>query len=190
MFSNWLLVSVSIGYIGLLFLIAYLGGKYRNKLKEKQDITLFHRDLVANPVPHLAADELLAEEKPLIDELVQELLDADTLVIGAPMYNFTIPTQLKAWFDRVLQAGVTFKYTEQGPQGLVNGKKVYIASGRGGIYSQGEAQAMDHQESYLKQVLAFIGITDVTVIEAGQLNFVAEEKLAAANESIAALDAA
>ncbi|AAV82132.1 FMN-dependent NADH-azoreductase [Idiomarina loihiensis] len=141
-----------------------------NKLKEKQDITLFHRDLVANPVPHLAADELLAEEKPLIDELVQELLDADTLVIGAPMYNFTIPTQLKAWFDRVLQAGVTFKYTEQGPQGLVNGKKVYIASGRGGIYSQGEAQAMDHQESYLKQVLAFIGITDVTIIRAEGMN--------------------
>ncbi|MEL7797663.1 FMN-dependent NADH-azoreductase [Idiomarina loihiensis] len=141
-----------------------------NKLKEKQDITLVHRDLVANPVPHLAADELLAEEKPLIDELVQELLDADTLVIGAPMYNFTIPTQLKAWFDRVLQAGVTFKYTEQGPQGLVNGKKVYIASGRGGIYSQGEAQAMDHQESYLKQVLAFIGITDVTIIRAEGMN--------------------
>lgn len=141
-----------------------------NKLKEKQDITLVHRDLVVNPVPHLAADELLAEEKPLIDELVQELLDADTLVIGAPMYNFTIPTQLKAWFDRVLQAGVTFKYTEQGPQGLVNGKKVYIASGRGGIYSQGEAQAMDHQESYLKQALAFIGITDVTIIRAEGMN--------------------
>lgn len=141
-----------------------------NKLKEKQDITLVHRDLVTNPVPHLAADELLAEEKPLIDELVKELLDADTLVIGAPMYNFTIPTQLKAWFDRVLQAGVTFKYTEQGPQGLVNGKKVYIASGRGGIYSQGEAQAMDHQESYLKQLLAFIGITDVTIIRAEGMN--------------------
>lgn len=72
-----------------------------------------------------AADELLAEEKPLIDELVKELLDADTLVIGAPMYNFTIPTQLKAWFDRVLQAGVTFKYTEQGPQGTVNDKSLY-----------------------------------------------------------------
>ncbi len=92
------------------------------------------------------------------------------IVIGAPMYNFTIPTQLKAWFDRVLQAGVTFKYTEQGPQGLVNDKKVYIASGRGGIYSQGEAQAMDHQESYLKQVLAFIGITDVTIIRAEGMN--------------------
>jgi len=141
-----------------------------NKLQEKQDITLVRRDLVSNSIPHLTADELLAEDKPLIDELVQELLDADTLVIGAPMYNFTIPTQLKAWIDRVLQAGVTFKYTEQGAEGLVNNKKVYIASGRGGIYSQGEAQAMDHQESYLKQALAFIGITDVTIICAEGMN--------------------
>ncbi|RUO73516.1 FMN-dependent NADH-azoreductase [Idiomarina ramblicola] len=140
------------------------------KLKEKQDITVVHRDLVANPVSHLTAEELLAEEKPLIDELVQELFDADTLVIGAPMYNFTIPTQLKAWIDRVLQAGVTFKYTEQGPQGLVNDKKVYIASGRGGIYSEGDAKALDHQESYMKQVLSFIGITDVTIIRAEGLN--------------------
>lgn len=141
-----------------------------NKLKEKQDISLVYRDLIATPIPHLAVEELLAEEKPLVDELLQELFDADTLVIGAPMYNFTIPTQLKAWIDRVLQAGVTFKYTEQGAVGLVSNKKVYIASGRGGIYSQGEAQAMDHQESYLKQALAFIGITDVTIIRAEGMN--------------------
>lgn len=154
-----------------------------NKLKEKQDITLVRRDLISNPIPHLAADELLAEDKPLIDELVQELLDADTLVIGAPMYNFTIPTQLKAWIDRVLQAGVTFRYTEQGAEGLVSNKKAYIASGRGGIYSQGEAQAMDHQESYLKQALAFIGITDVTVIRAEGMNMGDEPRQQGFNEA-------
>lgn len=140
------------------------------KLRKKQDITVVHRDLVANPVSHLTSEELLAEEKTLIDELIKELFDADILVIGAPMYNFTIPTQLKAWIDRVLQAGVTFKYTEQGPQGLVKDKKVYIASGRGGIYSEGDAQALDHQESYMKQVLSFIGITDVTIIRAEGMN--------------------
>ncbi|MDV6315110.1 FMN-dependent NADH-azoreductase [Idiomarina sp. HP20-50] len=141
-----------------------------DKLKGNKEVTTVYRDLITNPVDHLTAEELLAEEKSVIDELVQELLAADTLVIGAPMYNFTIPTQLKAWIDRVLQAGVTFKYTEQGPQGLVNGKKVYIASGRGGIYSEGDAQALDHQESYLKQVLNFIGITDVTIIRAEGVN--------------------
>lgn len=140
------------------------------KLSDKQDITVVHRDLVTNPVTHLTAEELLSEDKSLIEELIQELFAADTLVIGAPMYNFTIPTQLKAWVDRVLQAGVTFKYTEQGVQGLVENKKVYIASGRGGVYSHGEAQALDHQEAYLKNVLAFIGITDVTIIRAEGLN--------------------
>lgn len=153
------------------------------KLKEKQDVTVIHRDLVANPVSHLTAEELLAEKKPVIDELVKELFDADTIVIGAPMYNFTIPTQLKAWVDRVLQAGVTFKYTEQGPQGLVRDKKVYIASGRGGIYSQGDAQALDHQENYMKQVLSFIGITDVTVIRAEGLNMGDEPRLKGLEEA-------
>ncbi|MAL83529.1 MAG: FMN-dependent NADH-azoreductase [Idiomarina sp.] len=141
-----------------------------SQLKNNQETTVVYRDLVANPVDHLTAEELLAEDKPLINELVQELFDADTIIIGAPMYNFTIPTQLKAWIDRVLQAGVTFKYTEQGPQGLVKDKKVYIASGRGGIYSEGDMQALDHQESYLKQALSFIGITDVSVVRAEGMN--------------------
>lgn len=141
-----------------------------SKLKQGRDAVVTHRDLVADPVGHLTAEELLAEEKPVIDELVKELFEADVLVIGAPMYNFTIPTQLKAWIDRVLQAGVTFKYTEQGPQGLVSGKKAYIASGRGGIYSKGDAAALDHQESYLTQALSFIGITDVSIVRAEGLN--------------------
>merc|ERR1711976_265262 len=76
-----------------------------------------HVDLIQNPVGHLTAEELLAEEKPHFDKYVSQVQDADVLVIGAPMYNFTIPSQLKAWVDRILQAGVTFQYTEQGPEG-------------------------------------------------------------------------
>ena len=140
------------------------------KLQAESDISVKHRDLVTDAIPHLGADELLADDKPLINELIEELKNADVLVIGAPMYNFTIPTQLKAWIDRVLQAGVTFRYTENGPEGLLEGKKAYIASGRGGVYSSGDASALDHQEAYLKTALSFIGITDVEVVRAEGLN--------------------
>lgn len=149
-----------------------------------------YRDLVTEPVPHLDAEALLAEHNPLTQTLLDEVFAADVLVIGAPMYNFTIPTQLKAWLDRILKAGVTFKYTEQGPQGLLTGKKVYIASGRGGIYSEGDAAAMDHQESYLRQALAFVGITDVTVVRAEGVNLGEEPRqqaLEKAQETIARL---
>ncbi|CAB0150234.1 FMN-dependent NADH-azoreductase 1 [Pseudidiomarina piscicola] len=152
--------------------------------------TIVYRDLVTAPIPHLDAESLLANNEPLTMQLLDELKAADTIVIGTPMYNFTIPTQLKAWLDRVLKAGVTFNYTEQGPKGLLEGKKVYIASGRGGIYSEGEAAAMDHQESYLRQALGFIGITDVQVIRAEGVNLGDEPRqqaLAAADEVIAEL---
>lgn len=136
------------------------------KLQQENDATVVYKDLVQDSIPHLQAEDLFAEEKPLQDKLIAELKDADVLVIGAPMYNFSIPSQLKAWFDRVLQAGVTFRYTENGAEGLLEGKKAYIASGRGGIYSVGEAQSFDHQEAYLKALLGFIGITDVEVVRA------------------------
>lgn len=129
-----------------------------------------YRDLVTDPVPHLDAETLMDSDNALSQALIAELQAADIIVIGAPMYNFTIPTQLKAWLDRVLKAGVTFQYTDQGPKGLLSGKTAYIASGRGGIYSQGEAAAMDHQESYLRQALGFIGITQVHVIRAEGVN--------------------
>ncbi|RUO77575.1 FMN-dependent NADH-azoreductase [Idiomarina seosinensis] len=160
------------------------------KLTQEADATVTHRDLVTQTIPHLQAEELLAEDKPLINELIEELQQSDVLVIGAPMYNFTIPTQLKTWFDRVLQAGITFRYTESGPEGLLSGKKAYIASGRGGIYSSGDAAALDHQESYLRTVLAFIGITDVQVVRAEGLNMGDEpraEGLAKAAADIAAI---
>jgi FMN-dependent NADH-azoreductase len=160
------------------------------KLTQDSSASVTHRDLVVDPIPHLQADELLAENKPLINELVAELQDADVIVIGAPMYNFTIPTQLKAWFDRVLQAGVTFRYTDNGPVGLLEGKKAIIASGRGGVYSVGDAAAFDHQEAYLKTALAFIGITDVEIVRAEGLNMGDEarsEGLSKAKDRIAEL---
>lgn len=159
-------------------------------LNQGNDSQVTYRDVVVNPIPHLDAETLLAESNPLNDELLAEIQAADVLVIGAPMYNFTIPTQLKAWLDRVLKAGVTFKYTEQGPVGLLQGKTAYIASGRGGVYSKGEAAALDHQESYLRNALAFIGITDVHVVRAEGVNLGEEPRkqaLAAAEEAIAAL---
>jgi len=100
---------------------------------------------------------------------VNELLASDVIVVGAPMYNFSVPSQLKAWIDRVAQAGRTFKYTETGPVGLAGGKKVIVASTRGGMYSAGPAAAMDFQEAYLKTVFGFFGITDVQFVRAERL---------------------
>ena len=138
------------------------------------------RDLAVNPVPHLDADLLGGWMKPEAqrspeeqaslqrsNELTDELLAADVLVMAAPMYNFAIPSTLKAWLDHVLRAGVTFKYTESGPQGLLTGKKAYVLTARGGIYAGSTA---DHQEPYLRQVMAFVGIHDVTFIHAEGMN--------------------
>lgn len=138
------------------------------------------RDLAIDQVPHLdanllggwmtpAAQQSTAEQAALVlsNSLTDELLAADVLVLAAPMYNFTIPSTLKAWLDHVLRAGVTFKYTENGPQGLLSGKRAFVLTARGGIYA---GSAMDHQEPYLRQALAFIGIHDVSFIHAEGLN--------------------
>ena len=112
------------------------------------------RDLVSEPLPHLTLDAFA--DSTVLDEF----LAADTVVIGAPMYNFTLPTQLKAWLDRILVAGKTFRYTENGPEGLAGGKRVIVALARGGIYDAGSpAAALEHLESYLRGVFNFIGIT-------------------------------
>ncbi|MFC3106518.1 FMN-dependent NADH-azoreductase [Undibacterium arcticum] len=138
---------------------------------------IVERDLAANPVPHLTEQMMGAFFTPaeqrspeqaqtvqLSDDLVAELLSADTIVIGAPMYNFSVSSTLKAWIDHVARAGLTFKYTETGPVGMVQGKKVYIFTSRGGVYSQGPAKSMDFHETYLRAVLGFIGLTDITFI--------------------------
>ena len=112
-----------------------------------------YRDLVANPIPHLTLDAFAAN----LD--LEEFLAADTIVIGAPMYNFTLPTQLKAWIDRIVVAGRTFHYTENGPEGLARGKRVIVALARGGFYNEGSpTAALEHLESYLSGVFNFIGI--------------------------------
>ncbi|CAG8867615.1 FMN-dependent NADH-azoreductase [Pseudomonas fluorescens] len=138
------------------------------------------RDLAVNPVPHLDANLLGGWVKPedqrssdelqalaRSNELTDEVLAADVLVLAAPMYNFAIPSTLKAWLDHVLRAGITFKYTPTGPQGLLTGKRAYVLTARGGIHA---GAVTDHQEPYLRQVLGFIGIHDVTFIHAEGLN--------------------
>ena len=114
---------------------------------------VIRRDLVSAPLPHLTLDAF-ADTR-----ILDEFLEADTVVIGAPMYNFTLSTQLKAWIDRILVAGKTFHYTADGPEGLVKGKRVIVALARGGIYDAGSASAaLEHLGSYLKGIFNFIGI--------------------------------
>ncbi|MYL97459.1 FMN-dependent NADH-azoreductase [Novosphingobium sp. FGD1] len=127
-------------------------------------IEVTRRDLAADALPHLTLDVLGAPEGT--PELA-EFLASDVIVIGAGMYNFTIPSQLKAWLDRVLIAGQTFRYTETGPVGLVGDKKVIVALARGGLYSEGNpSAAVEHAEKYLRAVLGFIGIDNPTFVVA------------------------
>jgi FMN-dependent NADH-azoreductase len=112
-----------------------------------------YRDLAADPLPHLTLDAFADSS------VLDEFLAADTVVIGAPMYNFTLPTQLKAWIDRLAIAGKTFRYTENGPEGLVKGKRVIVALARGGFYNEGSpTAALEHLETYLRGVFNFIGV--------------------------------
>lgn len=141
-------------------------------VETKPDIAVTYRDLAAAPVAHLTGSTLAAAPGTEQDvahgnEVMEEFLAADTLVIGVPMYNFTVPTQLKAWIDRILIVNRTFRYTETGPVGLAGGKRVIIGLSRGGFYGPGSAAAMvDHQEPYLRAVFGFIGITAVEFVRA------------------------
>jgi FMN-dependent NADH-azoreductase len=160
------------------------------------------RDLAANPVPHLDGarfmaflakpEERSAEQQAVVDfsdALIAELRAADVIVIGLPMYNFGIPSQLKAYFDHLARAGVTFRYTATGPEGLITGKKAYILAARGGVYA---GTPKDSQTAYVRDFLGFIGITDVEFIYAEGLNMGDESKhtaLAQAHQAIAELTA-
>ncbi|WP_439493197.1 FMN-dependent NADH-azoreductase [Bosea sp. (in: a-proteobacteria)] len=162
-------------------------------------LVVVERDLGANPVPHLTTDSTAAirgaepandaqrAAKALSDSLVAELKAADTLIIGAPMYNFGIPSTLKSWFDHVLRAGVTFKYGEKGPVGLLEGKRAIVVESRGGIYSSGPTQALDSQEPHLRTMLGFIGISDVTFVRAEKLGYGPEAREQAINDAKAVL---
>jgi FMN-dependent NADH-azoreductase len=145
-----------------------------------------YRDLAAAPVAHLTGADLAAA-----NAVLDEFLVADVVVIGVPMYNFAIPSQLKAWVDRILIAGKTFRYTEKGPQGLAGGKRVILAFSRGGMYGAGMPNAAaEHQESYLRTVFGFIGIADVEAVHAEGIAFGPEQRaksLEAALQAAAAL---
>jgi len=168
-------------------------------------LKVIHRDLVSDAALHLSPAHMAAWQGGLVEDAslsadlakggayLEELLSADIIVIGAPMYNFSIPSQLKAWIDRVVIAGKTFRYGANGAEGLLSNKKAFIASSRGNVYAPGSpAAAFEHHESYLTGVLAFIGLTDVAVVRAEGLAFGAEAKEAAmskARQHIAAIAA-
>jgi len=154
--------------------------RFIDKWRAQNTANVVARDVGTTPPPHLDEATIGAFYTPedarsddqqaritLSDELVGELEVADVIVIGAPMHNFGIPSGLKAWIDQVARVGRTFKYTENGPEGLLTSKKVYVLTARGGNYFENSpAHAMDHQAPYLRTVLGFLGLDDVTFIHA------------------------
>lgn len=165
-------------------------------------LELVFRDIGARPIPHLGEDSVPAIRAGIVeneaarralalsDELVAELRDADLIVIGAPMYNFGIASTLKSWFDHVLRAGITFRYSEAGPEGLLKGKRAIVIETRGGLYSEGPGMALDSQEPHLRTLLGFMGIDDVVFVRAEKLGFgpeAAAAAMAAATEQLRGL---
>ena len=145
----------------------------------RPEIDVVRLDLATDPIGHLTGAHLAAaqgaapEDDSLREDLktsgraLDDFLSADVVVVGAPMYNFGIPSQLKSWIDRLAVAGRTFRYTDKGVEGLAGGKKIIIASSRGGLYGPGShAAALDHQETYLSGFFSFLGITDITFVRA------------------------
>jgi len=157
--------------------------------------TVIERDLAATSLPHITDEwvqavhsnpaSLTADQKQVLqisDTLVAELVEADTIVIGAPMYNFAIPAPLKAWIDQVVRVGKTVLFAATGPQGILTGKKVYVVTSRGGAFRPGTpTERFDHQEPYLRHILGFIGLTDVTFIHAENQKPGAQAELAKAD---------
>jgi FMN-dependent NADH-azoreductase len=152
-------------------------------------VEIIRRDLDADPIPHLDSGRLATDLKG--SAVLDEFLGADIIVIGAPMYNFTVPSQLKAWLDRIVIVGRTVRYTEAGAQGLAGGKKVIIASSRGGLYAPGmPQQANDFQETYLRAILGFIGIVDIDVIRAEGIALGPEQRDAAMRAALGSVSSA
>lgn len=162
-------------------------------------LTVHARDLVAAPIPYLTGsylagqsaevqhDQAMQENLDLGGAVMAEFLAADIVVVGSPMYNFTIPSQLKSWIDRVLVAGKTFHYTETGPKGLAGGKRVILALSRGGFYGPGKPAApLEHQESYLRGTFGFMGLPNAEVIVAEGIATGLEQRQKALAEALAA----
>jgi FMN-dependent NADH-azoreductase len=159
--------------------------------KANPGIEVSYRDLAADPIPHLSGaylaaaggapnSEAFATELATSAAIMDEFLAADIVVIGAPMYNFTVSTQLKAWIDRIAVAGKTFRYTEKGPEGLAGGKRLIVAVSRGNVYSSGAPAAPnDFQKPYLRAVFGFLGVTDIEFVRAEGIAFGPEQRVAA-----------
>lgn len=157
------------------------------------------RDVGADPIPHLTADTVAAirgaapdndaarATLAISDRLIEELSEADLLVIGSPMYNFGISSALKTWFDHVLRAGITFRYNENGPEGLMKGKKAVVVETRAGFYGEGPGREQDSQEPHLRTMLGFMGITDIVFVRAEKLAFGPEAAAAAIEAAVAEL---
>jgi FMN-dependent NADH-azoreductase len=145
------------------------------------DANVHYHDLAAQPLPHWTPVADTSDPAAVLGiEMLEEFLAADVVVIGAPMYNFAISSSLKAWLDRILVAGKTFRYTANGPEGLAGGKRVIVASSRGGFYGKDTpAASMDFQEPYLRAALGFIGVTDIEFVRAEGIAVGDEQKAAA-----------
>ena len=152
-------------------------------------VEVTYRDLHAAPLGHWGLPA--GENDPAAAEsaaVLEEFLAADVVVIGAPMYNFSITSSLKAWIDRITVAGKTFQYTANGPEGLAGGKRVVIASSRGGVYSQGApAAGMDFQEPYLRAIFGFLGVTDIEFVRAEGVAMSDDHKAKAVGGAIASI---
>jgi FMN-dependent NADH-azoreductase len=166
------------------------------------NLEVTYRDLSATPLPHLSgahlavaqgasnADPSLQQEIATSQAVLAEFLAADTIVLGAPMYNFTIPSQLKAWIDRVVIAGKTFKYVAQGVQGLAGNKRVIVVVSRGGFYGAGTPMAaLEHLETYLRSVFGFIGVTQLEFISADGIQVGPEHREKAITDALQAVTA-
>jgi FMN-dependent NADH-azoreductase len=157
----------------------------QHRLYPEAEVT--YRDLDRDPIPHLTS-QTLAQTDPAeaaaAEAVMQQFLQADVIVIGAPMYNFAIPSTLKAWIDRIAVAGRTFQYTANGPEGLAGGKRVIIASARGGIYAEPNN---DFQEPYLRQVFGFLGIHDVSFVRAEGVAYSPQHRADALASALAGL---
>jgi FMN-dependent NADH-azoreductase len=179
-----------------------VGRKLAEQLASRPESRLTVRDLTHEPLPHIndtfavarntPADRLTSAQRSalsLSDQLLAELFAADTIVIAAAMINFGIPSSLKAYVDYVVRPGVTFRYGEKGPEGLVKGKKTYLVVARGGAYTQGPMQAFNFQDTYLKVALGFIGLTEVEVIAIEGIAFGPEATEKAVSAALARVEA-
>ncbi|WP_316769921.1 FMN-dependent NADH-azoreductase [Pedobacter frigiditerrae] len=143
-----------------------------------------HLNAFFAPVENRTQENLIAIEHS--DEAIAEIMEADIIVLGVPLYNFSVPSNLKAWIDHISRVGVTFKYDQNGPEGLIKNKKLYIAFSAGGVYSEGPMASYDNAVPYLKSVFGFLGITDITVVRVEGTNIpgIQDNALAKGIESI------